>query len=79
MVFTASRYEFPLPSNWPGIRAVLPNFWPFSNFPFRMLTQWRTFARASGTPTVAVRPKFNTACSITGPTYPEKKTLLYFN
>ena len=75
MVFTASRYDFPLPSNWPGIRTVLSDFLPFSNFPFPMLNQWRTFALASGTPTVAVRPKFNTTCSITGPHTLKKITL----
>ena len=60
MVFTACRYDFSLPNNRPGIRAVLPDFLPFSNFPFAMLNEWRTFARASGTPSVAEGPKFDT-------------------
>ena len=64
MVFTACRYDFPLPSNRLGIRAVLPDFLRFSNFPFLMLNQWvgttGTFARAGGTPLVAEGPKFDT-------------------
>ena len=65
MVFTACRYDFPLPSNRLGIRAVLSDFFlRFSNFLFLMLNQWMgatgTFARASGTPSVSEGPKFDT-------------------
>ena len=31
-------------------------------FPFLMLNEWRTFARAMGAPSLASGPKFNTTC-----------------
>ena len=72
MVFTARRYHLLLLSNWPRIGAVFDAFSPFQNFPFPILNQWCTFARASGTPSVAGEPKFNTTYWITGPTRLEK-------
>ena len=63
-VFTACRYDFPLPSNRLGMRAVLPDLLSFSNFPFLMLSQWvgttGAFARASVIPSVAEGPNFDT-------------------
>ena len=64
MVLTAYLYAFSLSSNRLGIRALLSDFLSFSNFPFLMLNQWVgttvTFARASGTSSVAEGPKSDT-------------------
>ena len=62
IVFTACRCDLPLPSNRHGIRAVPTRFSQFSFFPFLTLNEWRTFARATGAPSLASGPKFNTTC-----------------
>ena len=71
-VFTACLYDHPLPSNRPGIRALQARFSQFSSFPFLMLNEWRTFARATGAPSLAPGSKFNTTCWTTGPRCREK-------
>ena len=62
IVFTACLYDHRLPSNQPGIRALQARFSQFSFFPFLMLNEWRTFARAMGAPSLASGSKFNTTC-----------------
>ena len=61
-VFTACRCDLLLPSNRPGTRALQARFSQFSFFPCLMLNEWRTFARATGAPSLASGPKFNTTC-----------------
>ena len=60
MAFTSCRCDSPSPSNRPGNRAVLARFPPFSIFPFPMLNQWSTRARADATPSVVPGPNLNT-------------------
>ena len=60
MAFTSCRCDRPSQSNRPGNRAVLARFSPFSIFPFPMLNQWSTRARADATPSVVPGPNLNT-------------------
>ena len=55
MVFTACRCDFPLPSNRPGIGAMLVRFSPPSIFPALMLNQLRTMVHVITCKTAACR------------------------
>ena len=61
-LYRMSAATYRLPSNRHGIRAVQARFSQFSFFPCLMLNEWRTFARATGAPSLASGPKFNTTC-----------------
>ena len=60
-VFTASRYDHPLPRYSCGNRALQTHFSPFLKFLVSHVKPMaRTFARAEGAPLAARCPNFNT-------------------